>query len=120
MGLDQYAYVKSGAEEGAEPVFIWRKHARLQEFMESLFEFRTGQGRGDLNCGELELTAEDIDMLAEKVAGGALPESPGGFFYGHQFQDEQAAAYRDRDLQFCDWARAQIEAGETVCFSRWW
>ena len=42
MGLDQYAYIKAETtqnENGTahEPEFTWRKHARLQEFMEKLW-----------------------------------------------------------------------------------
>ena len=30
---------------------------------------------------------------------GTLPQSPGGFFYGHEHQDERAAEYREHDLR---------------------
>ena len=87
-----------------------RKHAKLQEMgVERLFEERTGESSDALNCGELRgLTAEDVETLERLVREGALPESPGGFFYGHQFQDESAAEYRAQDLDFCAWARAEI------------
>lgn len=122
MGLDQYAFVSVDGEdsENAELAFQWRKHARLQEWAEALFETKTGQGAEALNCGRLVLSAEDVHDLRTQVANETLPKSAGGFFYGHQFQDEQAAAYRDQDLQFCDWASEQIAAGETVIYSCWW
>ena len=119
MGLDQYAYVKP--EKGrATPAFQWRKHAKLQEFMERLFEERTGESPEALNCGELVLEAGDIDALEAAIRGEKLPECAGGFFYGHQFQDESAKAYQAQDLQFCEWARAAITRGETVIYSCWW
>lgn len=65
----------------------------------------------DLNCGELTLQAGDIDALERAVKGSALPHCDGGFFYGQQFQDEQATEYQSYDLEFCAWARAEIEQG---------
>lgn len=122
MGLDQYAYVKTpeSGDEGESPKFTWRKHSKLQTFMEALYTERTGLSASDLNCGELKLETADIDTLEKAVKGSALPHCEGGFFYGHQFQDEQATEYRDYDLEFCAWARAEIEQGSTVIYSCWW
>ena len=122
MGLDQYAYVKTAetGEEGDSAKFTWRKHSKLQTFMEHLYTERTGLSIADLNCGELALQPGDIDALELAVKNDDLPRCDGGFFYGHQFQDEQAQAYRDQDLAFCAWARAEIEAGSTVIYSCWW
>lgn len=122
MGLDQYAYRKTPetGEEGDSPAFVWRKHAKLQTFMEHLYTARTGLDASDLNCGELRLEAADIDRLETAAKAGTLPVCAGGFFYGHQFQDEQAEAYRAHDLAFCAWARAEMQAGSTVIYSCWW
>ena len=122
MGLDQYAYVKTteSGEEGESAKFTWRKHSKLQTFMESLYTERTGLSASDLNCGELQLNIADIDTLEQAVSKDALPACEGGFFYGHQFQDEQATEYRDYDLEFCAWARTQIGQGSTVIYSCWW
>ena len=129
MGLDQYAYArKAGDAGGADeqeaqmppPAFVWRKHAKLQAFMEALFETRTGKPSADLNCGELILTVADIETLESQICTNALPCSEGGFFYGHQHQDESAEHYRPQDLEFCAWAKGRASAGETVVFSCWW
>jgi hypothetical protein len=122
MGLDQYAYRKTPetGEEGDSPAFVWRKHAKLQTFMEHLYTARTGLDASNLNCGELRLYAADIDRLETAAKAGTLPVCAGGFFYGHQFQDEQAEAYRAHDLAFCAWARAEMQAGSTVIYSCWW
>ncbi len=122
MGLDQYAYVKTpeSGDEGESPKFVWRKHSKLQTFMEALYTERTGLSASDLNCGELKLETADIDTLEQAVKRSALPHCEGGFFYGHQFQDEQATEYRDYDLEFCAWARAEIARGSTVIYSCWW
>jgi hypothetical protein len=117
MKLDQFAYSPENAEN---PEFIWRKHAKLQEFMESLFVLRTGKDDTNLNRSELGLTVDDIQMLEALVKTGELPVSKGGFFYGHQFQDESAQEYRDQDLAFCEWAKAILKTREKVIYSCWW
>ena len=122
MGLDQYAYIKTAesGEEGESAKFTWRKHSQLQTFMEALYTERTGLDATDLNCGELVLQVPDIDSLEKAVKDSALPRCEGGFFYGHQFQDEQTTEYRDYDLEFCAWARSEMQAGSTVIYSCWW
>ena len=122
MGLDQYAYARSHDQnpEDVEPAFVWRKHAKLQTWAENLFEEKTGQSAIDLNCNELALDAEGISNLKAMIKAGDLPESSGGFFYGHQFQIEAAKEYREQDLEFCDWALAQLKDGQSVYYSCWW
>ncbi len=56
MGLDQCAALKSAGED-ATPKFIWRKHSKLQVFMENLFAAKTGLGAHELNCQEIDLNA---------------------------------------------------------------
>ena len=124
MGLDQYATATPPApfvpDDDPAPAFVWRKHARLQAWAEALFVAKTGEDADALNCGELVLDAEDVEALEALVREGALPRSPGGFFYGHERQDESAAAYREQDLAFCAWARARIAQGQRVAYSCWW
>ena len=119
MGLDQCAALKSAGEDAA-PKFIWRKHSKLQTFMENLFVAKTGRDAGDLNCEDMTLTLDDLSTLAGLIANVDLPHCDGGFFYGHQYQDEAAAEYADQDAEFCAWAQTQIGAGETVFYSCWW
>lgn len=142
MGLDQYAYTRAAreektaflekaeregiadayrqAEEKWPDAFYWRKHAKLQAYMEDKFSAMTGLSAAELNCEELELTLELVTDLESHLKNGGLPESPGGFFYGHQFQDDSARKYLEQDLKFCEWARWQIEAGEVPVYSCWW
>ncbi len=119
MGLDQYAYLKSAGKD-ATPEFVWRKHSKLQTFMENLFAIKTGQGAAELNCEELTLTAQDLNALEGLLADQSLPECAGGFFYGHQFQEEAAQEYAEQDAAFCAWAKTQINDGEVVIYSCWW
>lgn len=137
MGLDQNAYItrKSLEEIRNSPKdengyidldrftveeFYWRKHAKLQEFMELLWE-RRGNSRDTFNCELMELTQDEVLELLAMVSGDSLPESPGGFFYGHQFQDESSRHYREEDIAFCHKAyRAMKEHGYSVIYSCWY
>ena len=121
MGLDQYAFATdNGTTCEGEPQYVWRKHAKLQEWAEQLFEAKTGNSAEELNCGYLELSGDDIESLKQLVEKKGLPDSPGGFFYGHQFQEESASDYRAQDLEFCNWALVQIAEGQSVYYSCWW
>tara|TARA_R100000234_G_scaffold118571_2_gene99297 strand:+ start:808 stop:1182 length:375 start_codon:yes stop_codon:yes gene_type:complete len=124
MGLDQYAWAREREEkensEGHDPQFTWRKHAKLQEFMERTFSEKTNAPATELNCGELELTLQDIERLEKCIEQKAMPISPGGFFYGHQFQDESEDEYRDQDIMFCEWAKREIAEGKKILYSCWW
>ena len=62
MGLDQYAFTPDNSEN---PDFIWRKHAKLQTFMENIYYNRAGSDAETFNCVDLNLTAEDIETLEE-------------------------------------------------------
>ena len=106
--------------------------------MEALYQDRTGLTASDLNSGELQLQAGDIDALEQAVKDNALPQceaggsarsslnwSPGPIpgrlsLDGHQFQDEQATEYRDYEMEFCAGARAEREHGSSVISSCWW
>lgn len=122
MGLDQYAYIKhdDGADDDRAADFVWRKHSKLQAWAEALFTAKTGQPANELNCGELLLEAADIADLETRVKKGSLPNSEGGFFFGHQFQDEVADENAAQDLAFCAWAKDAITNGQTVAYSCWW
>lgn len=122
MGLDQYAYVQTEetGEEGASLKFQWRKHAKLQVFMERVYVEKTGLCTDDLNCGRLDLDRDDIDALEQAVTEQHLPDCAGGFFFGTAMQNDQAEAYRDQDLAFCAWARGEIASGHKVIYSCWW
>ena len=124
MGLDQYVYATPpaplSASDDPAPAFVWRKHARLQEWAETLFAAKTGEMVDALDCGELELGPEDVDAPERQVREGALPDSAGGLFYGHEYQDESAAEYRAQDLAFCARARGRLANGQRVVYSCWW
>ena len=89
MGLDQYAYaVPKKESESRKELAYWRKHNRLQGWMEQLWYDKgrpnaqtDGNAMGDFNCVDLERDANDIDALEEAIENFALPETQ-GFFFG--------------------------------------
>ena len=123
MGLDQYAMARKGEsktdEEGFEyyedsmELAYWRKHPNLQGWMQDLWY--TKGGEGDFNCVDLELEAEDLDLLEESLDEEALPETT-GFFFG----TDSSIHYAEQDREFIREARAAIKQGYTIVYSSWW
>ena len=123
MGLDQYAMARKGEsktdEEGFEyyedsmELAYWRKHPNLQGWMQDLWY--TKGGEGEFNCVDLELEAEDLDLLEESLDEEALPETT-GFFFG----TDSSIHYAEQDREFIVQARAAIKQGYTVVYSSWW
>ena len=149
MGLDQYAGTMRTKKyeyktpEGDKKVdeyqmagpFEWRKHARLQEFMNQLYmkknKIENKWESDDLQSGEvvwnpiswstIELSEEDIDELEKAVNNhysGYFCD--GGFFWGHEIQESQAEYYKEKDLEFVEFAREALEDGETVVYECSW
>ena len=83
MGLDQYAYTRETAE--SEPIELaqWRKHNRLQGWMEEKFHQRDTKYLGEeFNCVEMELKSSDLKELEDVILNKSLPMT-GGFFFGN-------------------------------------
>tara|TARA_R100000234_G_scaffold44643_1_gene26603 strand:+ start:416 stop:760 length:345 start_codon:yes stop_codon:yes gene_type:complete len=114
MGLDQYAYIRENTKE-----FYWRKHSKLQEFMENVWYQEQGNNE-ELNCRELVLTKEILERLLKCVETNTLPESKGGFFYGEEVQDEVAEESKKEDIDFCKQALQAIKNGKQVIYSCWY
>ena len=131
MGLDQYAYTNATEEERRDDEghtymvinggkeFYWRKHSRLQTFMEKLW---AEKGMTEtFNCQNLELTKADLEKLKKAIDSGFSDDfCSGGFFYGHQFQEEAVNDYKQDDLDFVTEALASIDRGEKVIYTCWW
>lgn len=122
MGLDQYAHIHVDAKiKTAEQDFYWRKHSRLQDFMEELWVAKTGRPAVELNCEDMELTLADLNKLEGAWHNGYEENvCEGGFFYGHQFQEDSCQVYKDEDYKFIHAARQAIADGKTVIYSCWW
>ena len=134
MGLDQYAYYETDNSE--EPICEWRKHNRLQGWMEQLWE---GKGRpgnasdgnplGDFNCVPLELSEDDLDALEEALESFDLPETAGFFFgsdsYFWENEDgkpypENEYFYKEQDIDFVKKAKQALTEGHKVFYNCWY
>lgn len=127
MGLDQSAFRRdkeAKPETEGEILETWRKHPRLQGFMNELFIDKTGghdptmdrMGDPGMNTpDELELTLTDINALEDAIKTHTLPDA-GGFFWG----DDSSEHYYKQDLEFCMKARKAIEDGDRVFYWCWW
>jgi hypothetical protein len=130
MGLDQYAYAASELKsEDREELAYWRKHNRLQGWMEKLWE-KKGRPHfddiqnplGDFNCQPVELTLSDIEQLEAHVENKSLPET-GGFFFGNDSYGEYENpgwGYKKTDLEFIGRARKALQEGKKVFYDSWW
>ena len=130
MGLDMYAHTRNQKvdfdkvyEDDYEPCkhgFYWRKHSRLQTFMARKFE-EVNDTTDDFNGQELVLTKEIISDLRKEIDSDYWESfCSGGFFWGHQFQEQSVKEYKERDKLFCDWALTQLEKGEEVIYVCSW
>lgn len=126
MGLDQYAFareiVKSDDEE--EPVDIdiaqWRKHNRLQGWMENLYRDKHPDSEKEFNCQEVELTEEDLDRLESDINDKALPRTEGFFFGDDSYSWPEQKEIQEYDLAFIKEARQYLRDGYKIYYSSWW
>ncbi|MGB1097141.1 MAG: hypothetical protein ACPG2Y_00925 [Acholeplasmataceae bacterium] len=139
MGLDQYAYARPPRKRNGdddEQICDWRKHNRLQGWMQQLWEDKgcpnaqtEGDEMGDFNCVELQLTAQDIDNLEYAIENFELPEA-NGFFWGSDsyfWNDENDEPfpeneywYKKHDLNFVEQARKMLDKKWRVYYSCWY
>ena len=148
MGLDAYAgfqHTQHTFADNVEPInhdvlsetlehdedFYWRKHARLQEFMQQLWRVKNfgeeaDQWRGLRMDGKhdyhglLFLEKMDILRLQELVQDDNLPFCPDGFFWGQQFQEEAMKDNKPWDLKFCETALKWLDEGKKVWYDCSW
>lgn len=120
MGLDQYAiYRKHGdadKEKGKELAY-WRKHNRLQGWMEKLYIEKGGKEA--FNCVEVQLTAEDIGALEEAMKNHQLPETQ-GFFFGDDSYEDYEQWHKKDDQEFIKNAKKKLADGYEIFYSSWW
>ena len=143
MGLDMYAYARPPRKRNSDDdvsICDWRKHNRLQGWMENLWE---NKGRpnwkpsedendfsGDFNSVELQLTRADLYDLKDDILEMNLPESD-GFFWGsdsytwdnegkgtEEIQDDYY--YKEHDLDFIEEAHKMLDKGYRVFYTCWY
>ena len=120
MGLDQYAFKVKEGEDRFE-IAYWRKHNRLQGWMEKLWNERGN--KEEFNCVDLELGWEDIIQLEQDIANRKLPSTSGFFFGGDSYGDlNENGDYIDLqdDLDFIETAKLALDCGNKVVYHCWW
>jgi hypothetical protein len=134
MGLDQYAYYEQDGEQ--LPIADWRKHNRLQGWMEQRWVDKGSPGThtegnpmGDFNCVPLELNAQDIEDLEWAIENFDLPETAGFFFgqdsYFWENEDgepypENDYFYKEQDIEFVQEAKKALTDGHKVFYNSWY
>ena len=135
MGLDQYAYAEDG--ENQEELAYWRKHNRLQGWMEELWHDKGKPNQaeeemnpmGSFNCIPLQITLSDLEQLEAHIVDKKLPETAGFFFGDDSYDwldenenpfDEGDYYYKETDLKFIEDARKAIDDGKKVYYNCWW
>lgn len=127
MGLDQTAFkVKSDYDSDTRTdtttkteLHYWRKHNRLQGWMEELW--RSKGGDGEFNLVDVHIDEDDLDTLEAAILNKKLPEC-GGFFFGNDsYEDyEGEYGYKDDDVEFIQKAREALADGWRIVYSCWW
>ena len=130
MGLDMTAYSRAKNAEQDTEIMYWRKHNAMHGLMQEIWEskgrplpegFTLREGRTvkniDFNCVEVELDADDINFIENKIWDRELPETHGFFFGSDSRFDEDD---REKDLEFVTKARKALAEGEHVYYNSWW
>ena len=155
MGLDQYAHLRnrkinwkkfySDDEEESkmeqQDVFVWRKHARLQTFMNKMFEKQNEvqlkkeqekEKDKDFNpfdmshlgmngYDEVYITREVVKDLKKEIESNYHHSfCSDGFFWGQQFQEEAVKEYKEQDKKFVKWCEEQIENKKVPIYTCSW
>ena len=107
MGLDQ----RAGR-------FEWRKHARLQKFMNEMWNKQNPNSKSD-NSMNLGFNGGDKPVVIDKDVIKALEAAiesdfydyfcHDGFFWGQQFQEESVKGYKKQDKDFLKEAKQAIK-----------
>jgi len=106
-------------------IFVWRKHARLQEFMakkwadqnpsvkvEGMLAHLGFNGDQEAPC---YMTKEVVKELAEQIDKGFSDyHAEDGFFWGQQFQEESVKDYKEQDMKFLKFCEQAINEGKVV------
>jgi len=142
MGLDQYGMIRnkqidfkkvySDKYEPTKHGFVWRKHARLQTFMAREFKKQNPKEDTDTHSSmngmgfngdehKVVITKDILKRLDEAIKNDYYDHfASDGFFWGHQFQEEQVKAYKKQDLEFIKFCKNALEKKEVIEYSCSW
>ena len=125
MGLDMYAFFvekkdaisdeKCRLAYGQVEDYYWRKDYNLHDWIEKLWEKRTGNtDRNNFNCVQIRLYKEDIEGLEKAINTWKIDDSEPFSF------DKYTSNMKKHDLQFCQEAKKAIKDGYAVYYDSWW
>ena len=152
MGLDQYAHLrnrkidwkkyysddKEESQEEQKDVFVWRKHARLQTFMNNVWQEQNEREAKKRNSkvpehpmdmsslgmngnDEVYITREVVKDLKQAIEDKYWNHfCTDGFFWGQQFQEEAVKEYKEQDKKFVKWCEEQIENKKVPIYTCSW
>ena len=135
MGLDQYGQ-KRNQEINFKKVysdeynpqadgFVWRKHARLQQFMSTKWNEQNTNHEHKGMLSHLGFNGDDDSpvYITEKVAKELAEQiqeaykdyvAEDGFFWGQQFQEESVKEYKEQDIKFLKFCEQAINDKKVV------
>ena len=74
-----------------------------------------------VSWNSLELSEDDINQLEKAINSQYIGYfCDGGCFWGHEIQESQAEYYKDKDLEFVEFAREALADGVTVIYECSW
>tara|TARA_R110002167_G_scaffold48013_5_gene141925 strand:- start:74 stop:460 length:387 start_codon:yes stop_codon:yes gene_type:complete len=128
MGLDQYAYKRKVEwQDNAktrilrdEEIMYWRKHNRLQGYMENLWHDDEKYGSMFLNGQDIYLQLDEILELEQVITDKKLPQTSGFFFGGDSYDDYKEYGYEESDQEFLKLAKQAINDGYDVVYNCSW
>ena len=143
MGLDQYGMIRnkqidfkkvySDKYEPTKDGFVWRKHARLQQFMSKEYAKQNPKEDTNAHSGNIDglgFNGDDHKVIITKDVLKRLDEAinekyfnhfaPDGFFWGQQYQEEQVKAYKKQDLEFVKFCKDALKKKEVIEYSCSW
>jgi len=135
MGLDQHANLRgeqiywakyySDDSDQENNFFVWRKHARLQQFMAKKWAEQNPAENIEGHLAHLGfngdqeapcyMTEEVVKDLAEAISNDFKDyEATDGFFWGQQFQEESVKEYKEQDIKFLKFCEQAINEKKVV------
>ena len=135
MGLDQHAHLKGhnvnwakyfdDDKEECSKIFVWRKHARLQQFMSTWWDKQNKHHQHEGHLAHLGfnadqeapvyITEELVLDLAEAISNSNKDYvAEDGFFWGQQFQEESVKEYKEQDIKFLKFCQQAISEKKVV------
>ena len=135
MGLDQHAHLRGhnvnwakyfdDDKEECSKIFVWRKHARLQQFMSTWWDKQNKHHQHEGHLAHLGFNADQeapvyvteelVTDLAEAISNNYKDYvAEDGFFWGQQFQDESVKEYKEQDIKFLKFCQQAISEKKVV------